>query len=291
MSSWSGIEEFIQVAEMKGFSKAARKLAVSTAHVSRKISDLEKALGVKLFQRSTRVVSLTDEGQNYYGLVKKLAQGFDDAATAISSEAAELSGVIRVAAGGAFTEYVIAPIIVEFANENPDVSIQIDFNPNNVDIINGGFDFAIRYGKLDESGLIAKKLTNRKMVCLSTKSYLRNNGTPLHPNDLKKHNCLKTTSRPWIFNNPNSNKPIKINTGGNWMSNNGHAIEAALIAGLGICYIPDINVQNALSSKEVVHLLDDYINKDNHTWLVYPDKFYMPLRVRKLMDFISDRLG
>jgi DNA-binding transcriptional LysR family regulator len=234
---------------------------------------------------------ITDEGRAYYDLVKNLAQGFDDAAVAISSDASELSGVIRIAAGGAFTEYVVAPIIVEFAKENPEVSIQIDFNPNNVDIINGGFDFAIRYGKLDDSGLIAKRLTHRKMVCLTTKTYLKDNGTPTHPSELKKHNCLKTTGRPWFFYNPKSNKAIQVNTHGNWLANNGQAIEAALLADLGICYLPDINVQKSLASKEVVHILDDYINSNNHTWLVYPDKFYVPLRVKKLMEFIHERIG
>ena len=286
MSPWDGLQEFLMVVETGGFTSAARRLGVSASHVSRQIARLEDRLGVKLFARSTRVVRLTDAGAEYHARVADLAAGIDEANQAAAGAQADLAGRIRVSAAGTLAENRVAPVLARFARENPRIAIEIDFDTRNVDLIDQGFDFAIRYGILADSGLIVRKLAGRTMVCAASPDYLQRRGEPRHPSDLRRHACLRTRQDRWVFKDPQSGEPIDVRVHGPWTANNGHALRAAAVEGLGVAYTPDVNLQAALECGQVVPILQGYEDTSRANWIVYPERRHIPLRVRRAIDYL-----
>ena len=181
MSIWDGVEEFVMVARTSSFTAAARRLNVSTSHVSRRVQSLEDKLGVKLLARTTRAVKLTDLGRDYLNRVDELIGGIDDANQAITGAFSDLAGPVRVSAAGPFAEAMVMPILLEFAEQNPHITFEVDFNNRNVDLVEDGYDFAIRYGALADSSLIARKLATRQLVCAASPAYLGRYGEPSTP--------------------------------------------------------------------------------------------------------------
>jgi DNA-binding transcriptional LysR family regulator len=274
------------VVETGGFTKAAKRLGVSASHVSRQVRRLEDRLGVKLLARSTRVVRLTEAGSAYHARVSDLADGIEEANQAAAGEHAELAGRIRVSAAGVFAEQRVAPLLAEFAGRHPRISVEMDFTTRFVDLVGQGFDFAIRYGVLTDSAIIARKLTSRTMVCVASPAYLERRGVPAHPNELRRHACLITNRDRWLFTEPEDGASIEVRVSGPWRANNGHALNAAAVAGLGIAYAPALNVQTGLDDGALVRVLEGYEDCSRTSWLVYPERRHMPLRVRRAIDFV-----
>lgn len=275
------------VVETGGFSKAAKRLGVSASHISRQVARLEDRVGIKLLARSTRSVRLTDAGAAYHAKVAELAAGFDEANQAAAGANAELAGRIRISAAGALAEERVAPIVARFARENPRVSIEMDFNTRNLDLVDQGFDFAIRYGILADSGLIARKLTDRQVICAAAPEYLAIHGSPRHPAELKQHACLRSNQGHWVFRDPETKKLIKIRISGPWSANSGHALRAAAIEGLGIVYLPVENLTSSIQKGDLIRLLDAYEDTSRASWIVFPERRYMPLRVRRAIDYLE----
>lgn len=286
MSPWDGIQEFLMVVETGGFTPASRRLGVSASHISRQVARLEDRLGVKLFARSTRVVRLTDAGAEYHARVADLAAGIDEANQAAAGAQADLAGRIRVSAAGTLAEERVAPALARFARQNPRIAIEIDFDTRNVDLIDQGFDFAIRYGVLADSGLIARKLAKRTMVCAASPDYLARRGVPQHPSDLRRHDCLRTRQDRWLFQDPHSGDPIDLRVQGPWTANNGHALRAAAVEGLGVAYTPDVNLVAALEQGHLQSILQGYEDTSRANWIVYPERRHVPLRVRRAIDYL-----
>lgn len=288
MSPWDGIREFLMVVDVGGFSSAASRLGVSASHVSRQVARLEDRLGVKLLARSTRVVRLTDAGADYYAKISDLSAGIEEANQAAAGAAADLAGRIRVSAAGTFAEERVAPLLARFARENPRIVIEMDFNTHTVDLIDQGFDFAIRYGVLADSGLIARKLTGRTMVCAAAPDYLEREGVPSHPNDLRHHACLRTNQDRWTFFDQATGKAIDVRIASAWIANNGHALRHAAVEGLGIAYCPQVNLRTALDEGALVPILQGFEDKSRSSWIVYPERRHMPLRVRTAIDYLAN---
>lgn len=286
LAPWEGIQEFVAVVDFNGFTAAAERLGVSASHVSRQVARLEKRLGVKLLVRSTRVVRMTDAGTSYYNQVSGIASAIERANQDVVGANAQLSGNIRISAAGAFAERQIAPLMAKFALQHPKVSVDIDFNTQNVDLLSQAFDFAVRYGVLANSSLVARKLCIRQMVCVASEKYLATHGTPQHPNDLREHLCLRSNQSSWRFVEVDGKTPLDVAIEGIWQSNNGPAVEAACVEGLGIAYMPKENFAKALKDKQLVCLLQQYIDKTRANYLVYPQREFIPLRVQKAMDFL-----
>ena len=266
------------------FSAAAKRLGVSTSYVSRSVADLEARLGIRLLARSTRRVRLTDAGAEYYRRCADLIAGIEEANQTVVGETAEVVGRIRVAAAGAFAERYVAPALADFARRHPQVKIEIDFNTRRIDLIEEGFDFAIRYGVLEDSSLMVRKLASRALVACASSDYLQQRGIPADPEELKDHACLRSNRDRWRFNYPDGPRDIRIS--GPWTSNNGPALAAAAIRGLGIVYTPQVNVQDELADGLLVPILQDFWDRDRATWIVYPSRRHLPLRVRRAIDFL-----
>lgn len=284
MENFDGIIEFVCVAESQGFSTAAKQLGCSTSHVSRQISKLEKRLGCALFARTTRLVSLTPTGLSYYHQCRDLVTGLQQANDQINTQQLNLVGTLRVSAAGTFAEQQVAPALMEFALLHPELSIDIDFNTRRVNFIEDGIDFAIRYGKLEDSGLVARKLLAHPMMAVASESYLAKYGIPQHPNELKNYSCIISNNDHWLFEHEGHQENIKVH--GRWKSNNAHAVVNACEQGLGIAYMPQHNFLPSVKLGKLTPLLENYWRKDSHSWVVYQNRRFLPMRARLAIDYL-----
>ncbi|MDK1289541.1 LysR family transcriptional regulator [Pseudoalteromonas umbrosa] len=281
---WQGLDIFLAVVEHGSFSKAADALDVSTSHVSRQIQQLESRLGTVLLQRTTRSIKLTEEGLAYAAKLKDIQHALIDANNELQGVQHIPKGPIRITGAGDFVANRVAPVIVQFCQLYPEVDVHLDFNARNVDLIEDGFDLAIRFGRLQDSRLIARKLSTRYMKLLASPDYLATAPPLRSPQDLSQHNCLIAISNRWRFLGDEGIDEIKVS--GNWRSNNPQAILHACRSGLGIAHLAEDIAEQSLASGELVSLLDEHQVNDNASWLVYPRKDLMPLRVRLLIDFL-----
>ncbi|MEQ3513954.1 LysR family transcriptional regulator [Pseudoalteromonas sp. BZB3] len=289
MDSFEGIFEFLAVSESGGFSAAAKKLNCSTSHVSRQVSRLEERLGSRLLARTTRQISLTENGEFYYQQCKQLVTGLQQANEQLSQQQYQLSGTLRVSAAGGFAESYIAPALMEFAKQHPELNIEIDFNSRLVNFVEDGIDFAIRYGELNDSNLIARKLISRSMMVVANPEYLKTYGIPNHPNQLKSHRCIIANNDQWAFNINGTKQSVKVT--GNWRSNNANVVREACEQGLGIAYMPESTFTESIEQQKLVPLLDSYCIKGATSWIVYQNKQFMPLRARLAIDFLLERFA
>ena len=284
MNNFDGIIEFVAVAESQGFSAAAKQLGCSTSHVSRQVSRLEERLGTVLLARSTRLVNLTDAGQLYYQQCRELVNGLHQANEGLNLQQVTLSGTLRVSAAGAFAEEHVAPALMEFAKSYPELTIEMDFNSRMVNFIEDGIDFAIRYGALKDSGLVARKLVDRPMAAVASQEYLTRHGEPTHPNQLKQHSCIIANNDHWLFENGQNTISTRVH--GRWKSNNSNAVISACERGLGIAYMPKSSLAKGLNSGLLTPVLQDFWGKGNSSWIVYQNQRFLPLRARLAIDYL-----
>lgn len=289
MNNFDGIIEFVAVAESQGFSAAAKQLGCSTSHVSRQVSRLEEKLGVALLARSTRLVNLTDAGQRYYPQCKELVTGLQQANEDLNDQQVTLNGTLRVSAAGAFAEEHVAPALMEFAKSYPDLTIEMDFNSRMVNFIEDGIDFAIRYGALKDSGLVARKLADRPMAAVASRDYLTRHGHPTHPQQLKQHSCIIANNDHWLFENGNNTISTRVH--GRWRSNNSNSVIAACEQGLGIAYMPKSSLLNGLESGSLVPILQEFWGKGGSSWIVYQNQRFLPLRARLAIDYLVNHFS
>jgi DNA-binding transcriptional LysR family regulator len=287
MSLFEGIPEFIAVAETQGFTAAARKLNVSTSHVSRRVADLESRLGLALVARTTRQVRLTNAGVIYYERCVDLVNGIDQANEIVTAGQIELTGVLRVTAAGEFAEKAVVPALLEFITQHPSLSLELDYNSRIVNFVEESFDFAVRFGALPDSNLIARKLADHNYVAAASPVYLEKNGTPQHPQDISDHSCIVTTYNRWPF--VEDDKIIEVNVNGRIKANSVRTVINACKAGLGIAYMPKTSFGDAFEKGELQMILDGYWRNRGATWIVYANRKYLPARARLAIDFLMQR--
>jgi len=281
MDSFEGIIEFVAVAESNGFSAAAKHLGVSTSHASRQVSRLEARLGCVLLARTTRRLSLTNEGLAYYRQCQDLVTGLQVANEQIHSKQLQLSGTLRVSAAGTFAEQSVAPALMAFAEQYPELNIEMDFDSRRVNFIEEGVDFAIRYGQLQDSGLVARKLIDRPMMAAASQQYLQKYGVPENPNELVRHSCIISNNDHWQFNKGNESYKVKVS--GRWRSNNAQAVFNACEQGLGIAYMPK---SSFIQSNKLEPVLEPYWGSGSSSWIVYQNRRFLPLRARLAIDYL-----
>ena len=290
MSIWDGVEEFVMVARTSSFTAAARRLNVSTSHVSRRVQSLEDKLGVKLLARTTRAVKLTDLGRDYLNRVDELIGGIDDANQAITGAFSDLAGPVRVSAAGPFAEAMVMPILLEFAEQNPHITFEVDFNNRNVDQVEDGYDFAIRYGALADSSLIARKLATRQLVCAASPAYLGRYGEPSTPQELSQHSCISANNNVWQFFDPSTKKAISVRVKGRVKTNSMGLMCLAVEKGFGVAYTPMENLEVMIADGRVLRILEGYEDQSRSHWIVYPERRHILRRVRAVVEHLLDRL-
>lgn len=284
MDSFEGIIEFVAVAESQGFSAAAQKMGCSTSHVSRQVSRLEARLSSALLARTTRRVSLTQAGQVYYNQCRDLLDGLQQANEQINAQQIQLNGTLRVSAAGPFAEQYVAPALVAFAQQHPELTVDIDFNSRKVNFVEDGIDFAIRYGKLDDSGLVARKLLDRPLMAVASPSYLSRHGTPSHPSQLKSHSCIVSNNDHWQFDYDGTTQNVRVS--GRWKSNNAQAVVNACKQHLGIAYMPKINFLPSIKAGALTPVLEPFWSQGSGSWIVYQNRRFLPMRARLAIDHL-----
>jgi DNA-binding transcriptional LysR family regulator len=289
MANWEGVSEFVGVAETQSFTAAAKKLDTSVAQISRRVSALEERLAVKLFNRTTRKVSLTEAGQLYYQQCKHLVEGLELAELAVTQMQSTPKGLLKVTAPVTYGEQHLAPLLHQFLELHPQVDLDLMLTNQKLDLIEMGVDVAIRLGRLQDSSLIAKRLSTRQLYVCASPKYLERYGEPHTLSELSKHECLVGSVDYWRFRDAKGEKSLRVS--GRIHCNSGFALLDAAKRGLGLVQLPDDYVQTALDSGELVEVLSDYRDEREGIWALYPQNRNLSPKVRLLIDFLAERLG
>lgn len=289
MLSWEGVREFIAVVETDSFTLAAHQLSTSVAQVSRRVSSLEDRLGAKLFYRTTRKVSITEAGSTYYRHCRPAIESLEEAERAISDLQMNPKGYLRMTAPVAFGEKTIMPRVNEYMKIYSQVNIEVLLSNKKIDIIEDGYDLAIRLGVLEDSSLIAKKLTSRILYVCVSPEYLSKYGQPFTLSELADHNCLLGTLDYWRFEQNGQEKTIKVK--GNYRCNSGPSLLNAALNGLGLVQLPDYYVEDYIKKGELIPVLEGERACNEGVWALYPQNRHLSPKVRTLIDFLDQRLA
>jgi DNA-binding transcriptional LysR family regulator len=284
---------FAKVVESASFAAAARHFDMSPAMVSKHVSTLEDRLGVRLLNRTTRHVSATEVGQDYYERCLRILSELEDADRAAGDLQTAPRGLLRVTTSVSFGSRQLAPAIADYLVAYPDVSIDLRLHDNYVDLLEERIDLAIRLGQLSDSSLIARKLCAVEMIPCASPGYLAAHGTPQKPRDLIKHNCLIYTHaapRAWTFVDRNG-KEEGVRVSGRVSGNGGDALLALAVRDTGIALGPDYLVGDDLTAGRLIRLLPDYTTQDTPVYAVYPHGQYLSPKTRTFIDFLASRFA
>ncbi|KVE26556.1 LysR family transcriptional regulator [Burkholderia singularis] len=292
MDNLNGIVAFVRTAETLSFVAAGRKLGVSASAVGKTIAKLEHTLGVRLFHRTTRKVTLTDEGRHFHERCHRILEELRDAQAAVSQSAQTPRGRLRVSLPVIGYRFLL-PVLPEFKRRYPEVELDLDFNDRLVDVVDGGFDAVIRSGTLADSSLMSRRLGPFRFVLCASPAYLTQAGTPRTLRDLGTHGCVRyrfpTTGKlqPWALL-PDGGEPPNLRTA--MTCNNMEALRAAVIAGFGIGYMPDFLAHDALEQRKLATVLDQYSIDPGQFSVLWPSSRQLSPKVRVFVDFICERL-
>jgi len=284
MQRWDRIEAFIEVVRAGTFSAAARRLKVSSSHVSRLVSQLENQLGTTLLYRTTRQIRLTEAGTLYYQHCHHLFDGFRDAEAAVKDLQARPSGLLSLTCATTFGERFIAPLINDFQSRYPQLEVRLHFTNRQVDLIEEGFDIAIRMGHLEDSSLVARRLCERREYVVGSPSYFTRMPQPHALSELSRHRCLVGSRDHWRFAVDGVRREVRV--AGPWDGNSGPALLDAALKGLGLAQLPDYYVDPHLDSGELISVLDAYRHDDTAVWAVYPRHRHRSPKVHQFVDYL-----
>ena len=291
----TGLQVFVKVAATGSLSGAARAMNFSQTMATKHVAALEKRLGVSLFHRSTRRLSLTEAGRNYLDSAERILAELDAADSAVSADRFEARGLLRLNAPVSFGTRQIAPALCEFSRRHPRVDVELGLNDRLVDLAEEGWDLAVRIGTLESSALLARRLAPCRTVVAAAPSYLRAQGAPRTIADLARHNCLGyTLSRTtgagrWVFGTRHENV---VEVSGNMRANNGDALRAAAVAGHGIIYEPTFIVGDDLRAGTLISIaLDQPTIEYGGIYAVHRFERNPPAKVRAVIDFMVERFS
>lgn len=290
MDTLTRMRAFIDVVEAEGFSAAARRTGRSKALLSKYVRELEDDLGALLLNRTTRQFSLTEAGHTYYRTAADILKEIDNLADLVRENNADLKGRLRVSVPRTFIDAEVGQSMIDFAKGHPEVSLEIVAEDRFVDLIEENFDLAIRITKLEDSGLIARKLSDFRVYACATADFVAKYGPLEHPQDLNRVPFIIDTNSRWHNNvrfNDKDGSMISVAVSGPIEVNSPQATLRAARAGLGVAIIPDFIVNTSIQSGELVTLFDDFITKDRGIYAVYPHRRYLPAKVRSFVDFLS----
>lgn len=293
MNVLEGMRAFRAVAEAGSFSAAGRSLRITTAWVSARVAQLEEHLGVQLLVRTTRRVALTDAGRVYLPRCVQLLDDLDEAERAVVDLQSAPRGRLRVAAPMSFGLLRIAPLLADFSAAYPDVHVDMVLNDRYVDLLEEGFDMAIRVGAaLKDSSLVARKLASGNRVLAAAPSYLRKHGTPRTPHELTSHSCLMyalhAAPAKWQLDGPDG--PVTVEVRGPLQINNSIALSTAALRGAGILLAPDFVVAEHLATGRLKRVLPKYQASPYQVFAVSPPTRFATPKARAFVDFLARRV-
>ncbi len=293
MDKLTGLAAFLRTAESQSFVAAGRQLGVSASAVGKSVARLEERLGVRLFQRSTRRIRLTEEGSLFYQRCRHVLNDIDDAEALLSHATDAPRGRLRISVITVGYRFLV-PVLAEFMQRYPEIELDLDFDDRIVDVIEDGFDAVIRSGDLPDSRLMARRLGSFRAGLFASPDYLRRRGTPQHPRDLERHACVQFRNhtsgklQKWAMRiDPGESEP-RLPIG--MVCNNVEALLSAAIHGLGIAYMPTFLTRDSVASGALVPLLDHYMLLQGQFCLLWPSSRQMTPKLRVFVDFLCERL-
>ncbi len=294
MDSLSDVAVFVTVVEAGSFAQAAERLKLSRSVVSKYVSRLEDRLGARLLNRTTRRLSLTEAGRVFFERSRRGLEDIAEAELEVSRLQASPSGVLRVNAPMTFGIQHVAPLLPEFLERCPDVSVEMDLDDRKVDVIDGGFDVALRSAEMEDSSLVARRLAPIRHAIVAAPAYLQRRGTPRTPAELHEHDIitfsLQRSAQNWVFVGPDGGAE-SIAVEGRLRMNNSLALREALLGGAGITRTPTFLVGKDIRDGRLVPLLPDYRTLEVTLYVVYPQRRHLSPKVRAFVDFIAEKIS
>jgi DNA-binding transcriptional LysR family regulator len=282
------ISTFVEVIARGSLSAAARAEGIAPAMIGRRLDALEARLGVKLLQRTTRKLALTDEGAVFLEDCQRILAELEEAEAAVSERSARATGHLVVSAPAGFGRQHVAPLVPSFLAEHREVSVNLNLSDRVVDVIGEGVDIAIRIASLTDSNLVGVKLADNHRVVVATPGYLKRYGTPQTLDDLAKHNCLAISSqgsqRGWTFRD--HGKIVTMKVGGNMVCNDGAVLHDWALAGRGLAWRSMWEVSSEIEAGLLVPVLEQFAAPGNDIYAVFAQRRHLPLRIRVFVDFL-----
>ena len=284
------IETFVAVATKGSLTAAAQAEGVAPAVIGRRMDALEARLGVKLLLRTTRRISLTHEGSAFLEDCQRLIADFNNAEASVSAGGIKASGHLRVTAPAGFGRRHVAPLVPGFLAQHPDVSLSLNLSDRVVDLVNEGFDCAVRVGELPDSSLVSVRLADNRRLCVATPAYLQRAGTPHHPSELTRHACLTLSSdasqtRGWAF--VVAGAATYLRPGARLDCSDGQVLHEWCLQGLGLAWRSTWEVEHDIAAGRLVSVLDEFAAPPNGIYAVFAQRKHLPLRLRLWIDFLK----
>ncbi len=293
MSVFDEMQTFVKIVDAGSITGAANRLNTAKSAVSRRLSELETRLGVQLLKRSTRRMSLTETGKSYYERCVRILADIEETESAVTTESAALKGKLRITAPLSFGVLHLGSAVASFMQEHPELTLDVQFSDQQINLVDEGYDLAIRIAELDDSTLIARRLTPIKIIACASPAYLKKFGTPQTPEDLVHHPFLHYGNRAdsvWTYRDKNG-KEGRVRLNCVLSANNGSFLRDIGITGKGIMIEPSFILYKAFESGALVPILQDYQWPLLNAYVVYPPTRHLSHRVRVFIDFLVQRFG
>ncbi|KAK51792.1 LysR family transcriptional regulator [Bordetella bronchiseptica] len=293
MSKLKAMEMFVRVAELGSFSAVAQEKGIARSIVTRHIAQLEKSLGLKLITRSTRRLSLTSAGSAYVEKCREILDLIESAETELAQEHQTLRGLMRISLPLSYGIKRLSPLLLEFAEQHPQVQLEMNYNDRRISLIEEGVDLAVRITRSLADNDIARRIGTVRVFPVASPAYLARHGEPHHPSDLVNHNCLSYTAAGnfaiWQFlvDGVATDFPVRARL----HSNNGDVLSLAAARGMGITYQPDFIVADDIEAGSLKPLINDFPPPDLGVYVMLPGNRQIPYRTRVLIDFLAERLA
>ena len=284
---------FSAVVDASSFVAAADSLGMSKAAVSRYVSELEQRLGVRLMHRTTRKLSLTPEGEVFLARCRDILASIESSEAEISTRSVTASGLLKVSVPVSFGIRHLAPLWSEFLSDHPQVTLDVQLADRVIDLVDEGFDLAVRIARLPDSSLISRQLASTRLVLCAAPSYLKRRGTPAHPSELAQHDVLgyslMAMGDQWQFTGPEG--PLSVKVRPRMWTNNGDSCVAAALQGSGIQLQPTFLIDDELASGQLVEILPEFRSVELGIYAVYPSRKFVLPKVRAMVEFLANELG
>ena len=294
MDKFKAVESFISVATRGSLTAAANAEGVAPAIMGRRLDALEAHLGVKLLVRTTRRISLTHEGSAFMEDCQRLLADFANAEASVSAGGVRASGHLRITAPAGVGRRHVAPLVPRFRELHKEVSIALNLSDRVVDLAAEGFDCAVRVGDMPDSSLVSVRLADNRRLCVATPTYLKHHGTPKHPQELSKFDCLTLSAdasqtRGWAFTLPKGegHELLHLKPGGPLNCSDGQVLHDWCLAGYGIAWRSTWEVEAEIASGALVAVLEDFAAPANGIYAVFAQRKHLPLRVRLWIDYLK----
>ncbi len=292
MNRWDLLQNFVYVVDSGSFSAAAKRQNVSKSLISKRISQLENHLGTQLLFRTTRRLSPTDAGHALFQKCERLFSSLEEAEQSVLNLEDVPRGHLRIVCTDILGERYMSLVAASFSALHPQLKIDVHVTSRLVDLVGEGYDLSVRYGKLTDSSLKARKVFDLPHVVSASPGYFEQHGKPQTVEELQAHKCLVATFDPcvtWRFKVENLN--VDIDLEGNWRSNNASALITACVKGLGISRLPELYIRDYLQRGELISIFDEYQSDALPVWLVYPNTRYVSTKVRMFIDYFSQNIA